>query len=175
MLDSSDSFSLAPEINRVKTIRWPLLLALLGTAAASADVYRSVDAHGNVVYSDRPTDKSEPVFVNASKPGRPGSTVSAPKSAEGNAQANAQNGQNAQASSQSQQGAQKEKGDLTPAEKEAEKQKNCQTARERKTKYDQSHRLFKTGPNGDREYMNSAEIDQARAQAAADVQTWCGG
>jgi len=157
---------------RVKTIRWAFLIALLGTAAASADVYRSVDAHGNVVYSDRPTDKSEPVFVNASKPGRPGNPI-APQKTAGNSQA----GQNAQASSgeQSQPGAQKEKGDLTPAEKEAEKQKNCQIARERKTKYDQSHRLFKTAPNGDREYLNAAEIDQARAQAAADVQTWCGG
>jgi len=156
----------------VKTIRWPLLLALLGTAAANADVYRSVDAHGTVVYSDRPTEHSEPVFVNTSKPGRPGNPITAPKTAD-NAQAN---GQNAQASSSSnQQGAQKEKGDLTPAEKEAEKAKNCQIARERKVKYDQSHRLFKTGPNGDREYLNDAEIDQARAQAAADVQTWCGG
>jgi hypothetical protein len=158
----------------VRTIRWPLLLALLGTAAASADVYRSTDAHGTVVYSDRPTDKSEPVFVTASKPGRPGNPIAPPKTA----QANAQNGQNAQTSSSGDQaqGAQKtEKGDLTPAEKEAEKAKNCQTARERKVKYDQSHRLFKTGPNGDREYLSDAEIDQAKAQAAADVQTWCGG
>jgi pyruvate/2-oxoglutarate dehydrogenase complex dihydrolipoamide acyltransferase (E2) component len=153
-----------------------LLLALLGTATASADVYRSVDAHGNVAYSDRPTEKSEPVYVNASKPGRPGNPVTAPKTAADNAQANAQNGQNAQASSSSNQpGAQKEKGDLTPAEKEAEKAKNCQLARERKVKYDQSHRLFKTGPNGDREYLSDSEIDQARAQATADVQTWCGG
>ena len=159
----------------MKTIRWPLLLALLGTAAANADVYRSVDAHGTVVYSDRPTEKSEPVFVNASKPGRSGNAITAQKTAD-NAQANAQNGQNAPASSSgNQQGAQKEKGDLTPAEKEAEKAKNCQIARERKVKYDQSHRLFKTGPNGDREYLSDSEIDQARAQATADVQTWCGG
>ena len=160
----------------MKAIRWPLLLALLGTAAASADVYRSVDAHGNVAYSDRPTEKSEPVYVSTSKPGRTGNPITAPKTAAANAQANAQNGQNASSSgAQSQPGAQKEKGDLTPAEKEAEKAKNCQTARERKVKYDQSHRLFKTGPNGDREYLSDAAIDQARAQAAADVQTWCGG
>lgn len=157
----------------MKTIRWPLLLAVLATAAASADIYRSKDANGTVVYSDRPTEKSEPIIVTASKPGRPGNPVSAPKA--GNS--DAQNTQNAQASSSGAQtqGAQKEKGDLTPAEKEAERAKNCQTARERKTKYDQSHRLFKTGPNGDREYLSDAEIDQARAQAAADVQTWCGG
>jgi len=157
----------------VKTIRWPLLLALLGTAAASADVYRSVDAHGNVVYSDRPTEKSEPVFVNASKPGRPGNPIAPLKTGADKPQAGGQNAQASTSGGQSQPGAQK--GDLSPAEKEAEKQKNCQTARERKTKYDQSHRLFKTGPNGDREYLNDAEIDQARAQAAADVQTWCGG
>jgi hypothetical protein len=159
----------------MKTRRWPLLLALLGTAAASADVYRSTDAHGTVVYSDRPTDRSEPVIVTPSRPGRPGNPITAPKAATDNSQASATNGQQPNAPGAQAQAGQKEKGDLTPAEKEAERAKNCQTARERKTKYDQSHRLFKTGPNGDREYLSDAEIDQARAQAAADVQTWCGG
>ena len=154
----------------MKTIRWPLLLALLGIAAANADVvYRSTDSKGNVVYSDRPTENSEPVIVTGSRPGRPGNPISAPKTAADGAQASATNGQ-------PNQGAKKpDKADLTPAEKEAERAKNCEIARERKTRYEQSHRLFKAGPNGDRQYLSDAEIDQARAQAAADVQTWCGG
>ena len=55
-----------------------------------------------------------------------------------------------------------------------ERAKNCATARERKTRYEESHRLYKSGTNGDREYLNAAEIDEARAKAAADVATWCG-
>src|SRR5262245_12169823 len=78
------------EINTVKTIRWLSLLALLGTAAVSADVYRSTDAKGNVVYSDRPSENSEPIVVIPPKAGRPGNPISPPKTA---AQANATNGQ----------------------------------------------------------------------------------
>ena len=153
----------------MKTIRWPLLFALLGVvAAARADVYRSKDAQGTVVYSDRPTENSEPVIVKPPKAGRPGNPIAA-KSA-----TNAPGEQN-QAAQKGAKGEKGEKGDLSPAEKEAERAKNCVTARDRKTRYDQSHRLFKAGPNGEREYLDSAQIDEARAQAAADVQTWCGG
>jgi len=149
------------------------LLALLGTAAVSADVYRSTDAKGNVVYSDRPSENSEPIVVTPPKAGRPGNPIAAPKTAA--TQANAKNAQSGASGDHAQAANKDGKGELTPAEKEAERAQNCQTARERKTRYEQSHRLYKVAPNGDREYLKDAEIDQARAQAAADVQTWCGG
>jgi hypothetical protein len=154
----------------VKTVRWPLLLALLATAAYGGQVYRSTDANGNVVFSDRPTDKSEPVNVAVTPAGRPGNPITSPdaKAAAGKAQSD-----NAQANAAGGQKKDKEKVQ-TPAEKEAERAKNCAAARERQTRYDQSHRLYKPGANGEREYLNSAEIDEARAKAAADVATWCG-
>ena len=159
----------------MKTIRWPLLLALLVTAAASADVYRSTDAKGNVAYSDRPSENSEPVVVTPPKAGRPGNPITPLKNAAGNTQASATNGQKNASGDQTQAAQKGDKKELTPAEKEAERAKNCLTARERKTKYDESHRLYKAGPNGEREYLSDGEIDEARARAAADVQTWCGG
>ena len=151
----------------MKTIRWPLLLALLATAAYGGQVYKSTDANGNVVFSDRPSDKSEPVNVAVPLPGRPGNPITPPdaKAAAGSQQPGAQ--ANAAA------GEKKEKVQ-TPAEKDAERAKNCATARERKTRYDEAHRLYKPGPNGDREYLNATEVDEARAKAAADVATWCG-
>lgn len=148
----------------MKTIPCLPLLALLGMAAASADVYRSTDSKGNVVYSDRPSEHSEQIVVSPPKAGRPGNPIT-PIKAAGNTQANAAGDQ----------AAKKDKGEMTPAEKEAERAKNCEIARDRKTKYDQSHKLYKVAANGDREYLNANEIDQARSQAAADVQTWCGG
>jgi len=153
----------------VKTIRWPLLLALLATTAYGGQVYKSTDANGNVVFSDRPSEKSEPVNVAVPGTGRPGNPITSPES---KAAANAQGG-NGQTQANAA-GAQKKEKVQTPAEKDAERAKNCASARERKTRYDESHRLYKPGPNGDRVYLNDAEIDQARAQAAADVQTWCG-
>jgi Domain of unknown function (DUF4124) len=151
----------------VKTVRWPLLLAMLATAAYGGQVYRSTDANGNVVFSDRPTEKSEPVNVTVPAVGRPGNPITSPaaKAAAGNTQPGAQ--ANAAAD-------QKKEKVQTPAEKEADRAKNCASARQRQTLYDQSHRLYKAGANGEREYLNSAEIDEARAKAAADVATWCG-
>jgi Domain of unknown function (DUF4124) len=151
----------------VKTIRWPLLLAFLATAAYGGQVYRSTDANGNVVFSDRPSEKSEPVNVAVPAAGKPGNPIT-PRDAKASA-GNTQPGSQANAA-----GDQKKEKVQTPAEKDAERAKNCASARERKTRYDESHRLFKTGPNGDRVYLNDAEIDEARAKAAADVGTWCG-
>ena len=151
----------------MKTIRWPLLLALLATTAYGGQVYKSTDANGNVVFSDRPSEKSEPVNVAVPAAGRPGNPIT-PRDAKG-AAGNTQPGAQANAA-----GDQKKEKVQTPAEKDAERAKNCASARERKTRYDESHRLFKTGPNGDRVYLNDAEIDEARAKAAADVGTWCG-
>ena len=151
----------------MKTIRWPMVLALLATAAYGGQVYKSTDANGNVVFSDRPSDKSEPVNVAVPTAGKPGNPITRrdAKAAAGNTQPGAQ----ANAA-----GDQKKEKVQTPAEKDAERAKNCASAREHKTLYEESHRLYKSGPNGDREYLNAAEIDEARAKAAADVATWCG-
>ena len=141
---------------------------MLATAAYGGQVYRSTDANGNVIFTDRPTENSEPVNITVPAAGRPGNPITPPdaKAVAGKAQPGS-----AQASAT---GDQKKEKVQTPAEKEAERAKNCAAARERQTRYDTSHRLYKAGPNGDREYLNSAEIDEARAKAAADVATWCG-
>lgn len=151
----------------MKTIRWPLLLSLLATAAYGGQVYKSTDANGNVVFSDRPSEKSEPVNVTVRAAGRPGNPITPPdlKAAAGSPQPGAQ----ASAAA----GDKKEKVQ-TPAEKDAERAKNCAAARERKTRYDEAHRLYKPGANGEREYLNATEVDEARNKAAADVATWCG-
>jgi hypothetical protein len=143
---------------------------MLAASAYGGQVYRSTDANGNVVFTDRPTEKSEPVNVTVPAAGRPGNPITPrdAKAAAGNVQPGA-----TQATAASDQKKEKEK-EKTPPEKEAERATKCATARERQTRYDQSHRLYKAGPNGEREYLNSAEIDEARAKAAADVATWCG-
>ena len=40
-----------------------LLLALTATAASAAEVYRSTDAKGNVIYSDRPENETSRAVV----------------------------------------------------------------------------------------------------------------
>lgn len=138
------------------------LLALAATAATAADVYRSVDAQGNVSYSDRPqNDDAERVAVvaprAASQPARPQAAAApqptAPESEPATAEPPAPQ--------------------PTRAEQAAERARNCEVARERATRYAESRRLYRNTPEGEREYLSDAEIDEARARAAADVETWC--
>lgn len=138
------------------------LLALAATAATAADVYRSVDAQGNVSYSDRPqNDDAERVAVIASRaasePARPQAAAApqptAPESEPATAEPPAPQ--------------------PTRAEQAAERARNCEVARERATRYAESRRLYRNTPEGEREYLSDAEIDEARARAAADVETWC--
>jgi Domain of unknown function (DUF4124) len=148
----------------VKTTRWVLLSALLTAfAAQGAEVYRSTDANGVVRYSDRPdADNSQAVYVSTPRAGRPGNTV-APREVSKPAK-------DEQAPKDGEQPGERQQ---TPEELAAMRAKNCQTARERADKYAVSHRLFRELPNGERAYLNDAEIDEAKAKAAADVKTWC--
>lgn len=149
----------------MNTTRWVLLSALLAACAANgAEVYRSTDASGNVRYSDRPDgDGAQSVYVATPRAGRPGNTV-APRQA-------AKPAADEQAAPGGEQA--RERVEPTPQERAAERAKNCQTARERQEKYAVSHRLYREQPNGERAYLNDAEIDEAKAKAAADVKTWC--
>ena len=147
----------------MKTTRWALLFALVGTVAHGADVYRSTDANGVPTYSDRPDGKSERVYVATPRAGRPGNAIASQPAA---APANA-------ARSSTQQSAATEGAQQTTVEKAAERVKNCATARERQQKYSISHRLYREVANGEREYLTEGEMDEAKGRAAADVATWC--
>jgi len=56
-----------------------------------------------------------------------------------------------------------------------EREKGCQSAKDRLAKYETAHRLYKPGPDGNRTYLTDEETDAARAAARRDVDEWCGG
>ena len=146
-----------------------LLLALAATAASGAEVYRSKDAEGHVSFSDRPeSPNAVAVTVLTPKSGRPAAPPLQPKPV----QKAADNAATATAAAGGAAAKPKEPPQ-TPAEHEAEKAKNCETARQRQQSYAVSHRLYREGLNGERQYLNDKEIDEAKARAAADVETWC--
>lgn len=140
-----------------------VLLALMSTALYGADVYRSTDANGVVSYSDRPQG-SDAEFVFVATPRSARSTARAPASPEGGATPPDQAADAPAA------------GEPVPqseAERAETRAKNCATARDRVQAYAASSRLYRTAENGEREYLSSDEIDEARGRAAADVETWC--
>jgi Domain of unknown function (DUF4124) len=123
---------------------------------ASAVVYKWVDAQGKVQYGDRPPDgvHAEVVELLGTHTGRSNSAPAAPtKAAE------------------------------TPPPSDAKKavdsdvaqtrDKQCADAQDRYKKLIEGRRLYKTGENGERQYLTSDEINSERLSAKQDVDTIC--
>lgn len=142
-----------------------LLCALLiaWSGMASAVVYKWVDAQGKVHYGDQPPDgvKAEVVEGLGSHTSRStAATQSAP----------AQNSKTAApAQSSSSDAAKKAVADDVAATRE----KQCADAQENYKKLIEGRHLYKTGPDGEREYLTSDEIDAQRLTAKQDVDSIC--
>ena len=55
----------------------------------------------------------------------------------------------------------------------AEREANCKASRDRVAKYSTAMRLYRPGPNGERVYLTSEELDVERADAQRAVDQWC--
>ena len=55
----------------------------------------------------------------------------------------------------------------------AQRTATCKQAQERVTNYNQAQKLYKPGPNGDRIYLTSEELDAERADAQRVMEEWC--
>lgn len=141
-----------------------LSLAFVTASLSAGEVYRSVAPDGTVIYSDRPNGPgAEPVFVATR---RPAPAPIPPAAAQPTAAA--ESATDALDEAEPVVDAQRIQQEL--AEQRA---RNCEIARSRAQNYSAAHRLYRQLPNGEREYLNDAEIDEARARAAADVEAWC--
>ena len=148
----------------LRTTHATFLLALLGTAAHGADVYRSTAPDGTVSYSDRPQGADAQFVFSAAT--RPAARAPAPAGAAPDAAGAAPSAPEAPAAPTLPEGA-------SAAELREQRQKNCEIARERQERYTVSRRLFRTNAAGEREYLDDAAVAEARSKAAADVQDWC--
>jgi hypothetical protein len=145
----------------VRQTSW-VLLALIAVPLFAADVYRSVNSSGNVVYSDRPErDGTELIYV--ATPGTPSAA---------RAQANSPAEPAPALVSEELSG--EVLRERSPDEVAQERARNCAVSQERAERYRISRRLYRNLPDGEREYLSDAELDEARAKAEADVANWCG-
>jgi len=143
---------------------WVLLLTFSTLTTWAAQVYRSVDAEGTVIYSDRPEDDgAESIFIAARRPAStPAPSPSAERPTNPSEPALEEAGE-----------VERERREPTPEERAEDRAKNCAIAREREERYAISHRLYRETPDGGREYLDDAQLTAARTQATADVQKWC--
>jgi hypothetical protein len=143
-----------------------LTVAALAAAPAGADVYKFKDAHGNVMYTDKPsTLPAERLNVQSQK-----TDVVAVQ-----ARAQEEMKRMQEASAAQQQPADQQAGQQQQAPQASDKDKGdrCTKARARYDNYMNSQKLYEQQPNGERRYLDSAEIEAARASAKATMDIWC--
>jgi hypothetical protein len=154
-------------------------IAFLASAGAQAQVHKCVDAGGKIVYSQDPCPAnmksgtmsrnvlSAPAASPADSPADKAAGAAkstAPKTAaEQEMEFRKRQQDQAKASKQSQQ---------KSAEAQA-KEQNCRNARERLAQYDIGGRLSRINAQGERYYMDDAQIEQEKARARADIAQAC--
>ena len=144
-----------------------LCAALVGwSGLASAVVYKWTDAQGKIMYGDRP-----PIGVHAEVVAGLGTHISRyspPQSPSPPVQP-------AKTVPQGPAAASKEEADKKAVESDvaASKEKQCTEAQGRYKQLIEGRHIYKAGPNGEREYMTSEQIDAERLSAKQEVDAVC--
>ena len=144
-----------------------LAAAVLAGTAGAGEVYVTKDAQGNTVYTDTPqTIPAQKLGIRSS--GTDPAGVQSRYSDEMKKYATDDAAASKSAASQ----ADAAKAQALSAE---DKAKRCAEARTRYQAVMSSYRLYVTGPDGERRYLDSAEIDTARIDAKKVMDEFCGG
>jgi hypothetical protein len=133
---------------------------ILWSSLASAVVYKWTDAQGKVQYGDRPPDgvHAEIVELLGTHSGRV-------------AASSATAGTHAPIAAPS--GVTQQEKKSVAQDVESARAKQCADAQDRYKKLIEGRRLYKTGDDGEKEYLTSEQIDTERLNAKRDVDTVC--
>lgn len=144
-----------------------IIALLLATGAQSSEVYLTRDAKGQPVYTDRPmTLPAEKLDVKTATT----DTVAVQQRYEEQMKRYSESDKaRADAAAKAAEAA---KAKELSAEDRA---KRCQEARNRYQSYMNAHQLYEPGATeGERRYLDSAEIDAARERAKKTMEEFCG-
>jgi hypothetical protein len=137
----------------------------LAVMQAHADVYKDVDANGNVKYTDKPeTLPAELINVRTQK-----TDVVAMQERQEAEMKRMQESNAARQQTASRNADNKAATELTAKDK-AER---CTKARERYESYMTSQRLYEAQKNGERRYLTDAELNAARTNAKTAMDELC--
>ncbi len=150
---------------------------LLGLATAQAQVYKCVGAGGKVFYSQDPCPAGMKPGAMSRKP------TSAPAAAPTDNAAKGEPVKSAapKTAADQEQAFRKRQQDQAKAAKESEeksaeaqrKQENCRNAQERLAQYGIGGRVARYNAQGERYYLDDAQIEQEKARAGTDVSKFC--
>ena len=154
-----------------------IAVAFLVVSGAQAQVHKCVDAAGKVIYTQDPCPadtKSETISRGVIR-----TPAAAP--AEGAAKGDAAKSAAPKTAAEQEQAFRKRQQEQAKAAKESEqksaeaqrKAENCRSARERLTQYEIGGRQSRINAQGERYYLEDAQIEQEKARARADVAQTC--
>jgi hypothetical protein len=134
-------------------------ILLAWSAMASTVVYKWVDAQGKIQYGDRPPDgvHAEVVELLGTHAGQTPAAAPAPKAA-------ASGGPTS-----------RETKNAVAQDVEQAREKQCAEAQDRYKKLIDGRHIYKTGPDGERQYLTSDELDAERVNAKRDIDATCDG
>lgn len=156
-----------------------LAVSILGASAAQAQVYKCLDSNGRTVYLQNPCPPSmKPEAM--SRGGIPRASAVAPAASPSEAGKGAAKGgpktpaEQEQAFRKRQQDQAKaaKTDELTAAQVQA-KEANCRNARQRLAQYEIGGRISQINDQGERYYMEDAQIEAEKARARSDVAMFC--
>ncbi len=137
-----------------------------GAIAQESSVYKWVDPQGVPHFSDQPPmdSASEELAIRYRKTDPAAVQARLKAESELDAATEVQEGQELDAQATA-------KADR--AKYVAQRKASCQAARDRMAKYNDAQRLYKPGPNGERVYLTSEELDVERANSDRAVEQFC--
>jgi Domain of unknown function (DUF4124) len=152
-----------PEFARHGAILVALALLLCATCPVNAgEVYKSVDAEGHVVYSDRADTSGAQKSVVRSDPSNPTEVARIAKE------------QEIQKAEELQRSRQKLIDDTKKAQQDELKQVQCESARNRYYSLKDARRIFDLDAAGNRQYYSDTEADTRREEARQAMAAACG-
>jgi len=140
----------------------------IGGMARAGDVYKYVDERGVTLYTDKPIPGAVLVSTGSQRPPEVAQRQAAAAQAATNSQLN-QSNQRIADSQNNQRVAATVAKDL-----EASRLERCKKAREAYDTSINSLRMYRNGPNGEREYLSDAELANARLESKKTVDAVCG-
>ena len=160
------------------------VFASLSLASANAQVYKCIDAAGKVVYSQNPcpaNTKSGTVTRRVDRPSAAPAATPAEGSADRAAKGDAAKKTGPKTTVEQEQDFRKRQQDQAKATRESSaksaeaqrKAENCRTSRERLAQYEIGGRMTRINPQGERYYLEDAQIEQEKARARSDVAQAC--
>jgi len=161
-------------------------VAFLAVSSAQAQVYKCVDSSGKTIYSQDPcpanTKSGTMSRSGPSAPAAPSPDSTADKAAAGDAAKTAAPKTAApKTAAEQEQAFRKRQQDQAKAAKEsgqkdAEAQRKaeaCRNARDRLAQYEIGGRLSRINAQGERYYLEDAQVEQEKVQARADIARAC--